>query len=71
VFAADVEHSVAITEEFEKQGYHARSITNNTNAKHRAQLLQDFRDGKFPILVNCEMMTEGAGKAITSLSFLL
>ncbi|KAF9356943.1 hypothetical protein BGX34_009686 [Mortierella sp. NVP85] len=60
VFAADVKHSVAITEEFEEQGYHARSITNHTNAKERARLLQDFRDGKFPILVNCGMMTEGA-----------
>ncbi|KAK3819861.1 MAG: P-loop containing nucleoside triphosphate hydrolase protein [Benniella sp.] len=60
VFAADVKHSVAITERFIKEGYDAHCITNYTNAKERARLLQDFRDGKFSILVNCEMMTEGA-----------
>jgi ATP-dependent helicase IRC3 len=38
----------------------ARYIYSGTHAKERQQLLDDFRAGLFPVLVNCAILTEGA-----------
>jgi len=37
-----------------------RYIYSGTHAKGRQQLLDDFRAGLFPVLVNCAILTEGA-----------
>lgn len=37
-----------------------RTLVGTTPTQQRLQLLQDFRDGRFQVLVNCAILTEGA-----------
>ncbi|KAI9672504.1 MAG: hypothetical protein M1817_003270 [Caeruleum heppii] len=59
VFCVDIAHVVGLTDMFRKQGIDARFVTGNTTAADRGQRLEDFRHGKFPVLVNCGVFTEG------------
>ncbi|KAI8362117.1 P-loop containing nucleoside triphosphate hydrolase protein [Mortierella sp. GBAus27b] len=59
VFAADVKHAKTLTKEFEDRGHVAYCISSQIPPNERAGLVQRFRDGEIPILVNCEMLTEG------------
>ncbi|KAG0229747.1 hypothetical protein BGW42_001350 [Actinomortierella wolfii] len=59
VFAVDIAHLEALTELFRKYGYDARGLSSKTDPVTRAQLLHDFRNRKFPIIVNCGILTEG------------
>ncbi|KAF9584040.1 hypothetical protein BGW38_007776 [Lunasporangiospora selenospora] len=59
VFAVDIEHVHSLTEAFRQYGYDARALSSKTGDDERAQLLKDFRDQKFPIIVNCGILTEG------------
>ncbi|KAF9311679.1 hypothetical protein BG003_007149 [Podila horticola] len=59
VFAVDIAHLETLTEVFRKYGYDARGLSSKTSDDERAQLLRDFRDRKFPIIVNCGILTEG------------
>ncbi|KAF9099745.1 hypothetical protein BGX23_012139 [Mortierella sp. AD031] len=59
VFAVDIAHLESLTESFRQYGYDARGLSSKTNDFERAQMLQDFRDQKFPIIVNCGILTEG------------
>jgi ATP-dependent helicase IRC3 len=61
VFAVDIAHLETLTEVFRKYGYDARGLSSKTSDDERAQLLRDFRDRKFPIIVNCGILTEGTG----------
>lgn len=62
MFAVDIAHLETLTEVFRKYGYDARGLSSKTSDVERAQLLKDFRDRKFPIIVNCGILTEGTGK---------
>ncbi|KAG0244721.1 hypothetical protein BGX31_008610 [Mortierella sp. GBA43] len=64
VFAADVKHAKTLTKEFEDRGHVAYCISSQIPPNERAGLVQRFRDGEIPILVNCEMLTEGVVDAI-------
>lgn len=55
----DIEHVQEMTNKFRSFGYDARYVTSETHVKERAQILDDFRQGKFSILVNCGIYTEG------------
>ncbi|KAK0788390.1 putative ATP-dependent helicase IRC3 [Friedmanniomyces endolithicus] len=59
VFAVDLAHVAALTEEFRKHGVDARSVTGNTDQQVRKDRVQAFRDGEFPVLLNCGVFTEG------------
>ncbi|KAG0352618.1 hypothetical protein BGZ54_002662, partial [Gamsiella multidivaricata] len=59
VFAVDIEHLETLTKIFRQYGYDARGLSSKTNDIERAQLLRDFRERKFPIIVNCGILTEG------------
>ena len=37
----------------------AEKVTGATPKKERAQILQDFKDGKIKYLLNCEVLTTG------------
>lgn len=45
---------------FKERGIDARVLVGATPAHQRAALLQDFKDGLYPVLVNCAILTEGA-----------
>lgn len=67
VYAINREHAAHIAEYYQERiaGHEAGSspkvalIDSGTGKKERKQLLEDYRDGKIQILVNCEIYTEG------------
>ncbi|KAG8925440.1 hypothetical protein FRC02_009683 [Tulasnella sp. 418] len=60
VFACTVAHVEHLTAKFREAGVDARFIVGKTPASERAQLLEEFKSGKYPVLVNCAVLTEGA-----------
>lgn len=60
VFCTNTAHVHDLTNEFRKRGVDARYIHAGTPAKERLALLDGFRSGLFPVLVNCAILTEGA-----------
>ncbi|KAI9793810.1 MAG: hypothetical protein M1833_000533 [Piccolia ochrophora] len=59
VFCADLTHVVGLTNMFRRHGVDARFITGDTPKIERGQRLDDFKDRKFPVLINCGVFTEG------------
>lgn len=53
VFAADIAHTVSLCNAFLDAGINASFITSNTPPLTRYEILQDFRSGKIPVLINC------------------
>ncbi|KAG0325180.1 hypothetical protein BGZ99_000957 [Dissophora globulifera] len=59
VFAADISHVKELTQVFQEQGVDARAITSLNTEAESLQLIRDFRERKFPVIVNCSILTEG------------
>lgn len=59
VFCVDLSHVAALTDTFRKYGVDARFITGETKKKIRGERLEDFKQGAFPVLLNCGVFTEG------------
>lgn len=59
VFAASIEHSKAVVNDFNFEGIPARHIDGTTPQNERQIALRDFRDGRIKILSNVELMIEG------------
>ena len=59
VFAVDLDHVAGLTQRFRRYGVDARFVTGDTPGPERGEILQGFRDGDFPVLVNCNVFTEG------------
>jgi len=59
VFTVDRKHIAAVTDAFREEGIDARLVHGDTDEAERAQLLEDFRNRKYPVLVNCGVLTEG------------
>ncbi|CAO3622150.1 unnamed protein product [Mucor fragilis] len=60
VFAHDISQTQALCKDFIDKGVNARFITSKTDARTRASIVEDFKSGKLPVLVNCVILTEGA-----------
>jgi superfamily II DNA or RNA helicase len=60
VFCASTETAASLTESFKKAGTEARYVTGNTPKALRQSTIKDFKLGLFPVLVNCQVFTEGA-----------
>lgn len=59
VFCVDVAHVEALTKRFREYGFDARFVTGDTPRVERGDTLDAFRNGEFPVLVNCGVFTEG------------
>jgi ATP-dependent helicase IRC3 len=59
VFCVDLAHVGGLTNTFRKHGIDARFVTGDTPKSERGERLDDFKAGKFPVLVNCGVFTEG------------
>ncbi|KAG7287985.1 hypothetical protein NEMBOFW57_007505 [Staphylotrichum longicolle] len=59
VFCVDLAHVAALTQRFRHYGIDARFVTGDTPTRDRAERLDDFKKGKFPVLLNCGVFTEG------------
>ncbi|TPX36118.1 hypothetical protein SmJEL517_g01595 [Synchytrium microbalum] len=60
VFATDVMHTMALVQRFRDHGIDARAVSSSTKAHERSTIISAFREGGFPVLVNCGILTEGA-----------
>lgn len=58
-YCVSVKHAKETAEMFCKAGYHAVEIDGNTPPKKRAEIMQDFRDGKIMVLCNVGIISEG------------
>ena len=56
VFAVDLNHIEDLVQAFKEEGIDARGISSKTKSYERATLLNDFKMGGFPVLVNCGMI---------------
>ncbi|BEI90319.1 uncharacterized protein CcaverHIS019_0303890 [Cutaneotrichosporon cavernicola] len=59
-FAVNLQHVADLVAAFRNAGVDARSITSTMPAGARRDVMESFRKGEFPVLVNCEVLTEGA-----------
>ncbi|KAI9696213.1 MAG: hypothetical protein M1836_005766 [Candelina mexicana] len=59
VFCVDIAHLNAMTAKFRKHGIDARMVHGNTPPYERHRILKEFKEGKFPVLLNCGVFTEG------------
>ncbi|CDO71637.1 hypothetical protein BN946_scf184911.g107 [Trametes cinnabarina] len=53
-------HVAKLTAAFRAAGVDARYLHANTPAAERKALVEAFRAGRFPVLINCAVLTEGA-----------
>ncbi|CAZ81080.1 unnamed protein product [Tuber melanosporum] len=59
VFCVDIAHVRSVMDKFRKNGINAREVTSRTLIQTRRECLEEFKAGKFPVLVNCGVFTEG------------
>jgi superfamily II DNA or RNA helicase len=59
VFNVNIEHAVQMSEEFNMSGIQSKCITSNTPKTEREKILLDFKNGLFPVLNNCGILTTG------------
>ncbi|KAI9171214.1 DEAD/DEAH box helicase [Paramyrothecium foliicola] len=59
VFCVDLAHVSGLTQKFRDYGYDARFVTGDTPKLERSAILDTFKKGEFPVLVNCGVFTEG------------
>lgn len=59
VFCVDLNHVAALTQRFRHHGIDARFVTGDTPTVDRAARLDAFKNGEFPVLINCGVFTEG------------
>jgi ATP-dependent helicase IRC3 len=59
VFCVDLSHVAALTQRFRHYGIDARFVTGDTPTRDRAERLDAFKNGEFPVLINCGVFTEG------------
>ncbi|KAI2635252.1 P-loop containing nucleoside triphosphate hydrolase protein [Xylaria nigripes] len=59
VFCVDLSHVSNLTNTFREHGIDARFITSETSKVERSERLDAFKNGEFPVLVNCGVFTEG------------
>lgn len=59
VFCVDIMHLNGLTDTFRKYGIDARYVTGDTKKHVRSEILDAFKNGEFPVLLNCGVFTEG------------
>ncbi|KAI1437172.1 P-loop containing nucleoside triphosphate hydrolase protein [Xylaria sp. CBS 124048] len=59
IFCVDLAHVAGLTRAFRQQGIDARFVTGETPKAERGERLDAFKQGKYPVLVNCGVFTEG------------
>ncbi|KAI0701408.1 P-loop containing nucleoside triphosphate hydrolase protein [Cerioporus squamosus] len=59
IFCVNLAHVANVTDAFRAAGVDARAVSSQTATAQRAALVADFKAGKYPVLVNCSVFTEG------------
>lgn len=58
-YCCNIKHSKSICDLFNSKGISATHMDSTTPEKERLQIMQDFKDGKFKVLCNCNLISEG------------
>lgn len=58
-YCVNIKHSQEVCQMFNENNIEARHIDSHTSEEEREKVLQDFKDGKFKILCNCNLISEG------------
>lgn len=59
VFCVDLSHVTSLTAKFRANGVDAQFVTGDTPPKVRSARIDAFRNGHYPVLLNCGVFTEG------------
>lgn len=59
VFAVDIGHVESLYRGFEEAGVSVRAVTSKTKLRDRQMYVEDFKEGKVSVLINCGVFTEG------------
>ena len=59
VFCVDLAHVAGLTQKFRQYGLDAKFVTGDTHKVKRGEILDAFKRGEFPVLLNCGVFTEG------------
>jgi len=59
IFTSGVKHSIHVAEKFNKMGIPSAHLDAHTPHETRKQILSDFRMGKYTVISNCMLFTEG------------
>ncbi|CUS07110.1 unnamed protein product [Tuber aestivum] len=59
VFCVDLAHVRSVMDKFRAHGIDAREVTSRSPTQIRRECLDEFKAGKFPVMVNCGVFTEG------------
>lgn len=70
-YCTNIAHSQEVCEMFNKNGISAIHMDASTPEKQREKILQDFKDDKFKILCNCNLISEGITLPTASVGLLL
>lgn len=60
VFGVDLDHVANLVQAFRDFGVDARSVSSRSHPRDRRETLRAFMEGEFPVLVNCQVLTEAA-----------
>lgn len=58
-YCVNVAHSQEVCQMFNENGISAKHIDSHTPEKEREEVLKEFKEGKFQILCNCNLISEG------------
>lgn len=59
IFCVDLSHVTSLTAKFRANGFDAQFVTGDTPSKVRSARIDAFRNGQYPVLLNCGVFTEG------------
>lgn len=59
IFCVDLSHVTNLANQFRQYGIDAQFVTGDTPTKIRSARIDSFRNGEFPVLLNCGVFTEG------------
>lgn len=58
-YCVNINHAKEVCEMFNNSGITAKEIDSKTPEKEREKIMDEFKDGKFKILCNCNLISEG------------
>ena len=70
-YCVNVKHSQEVCEMFNENGISAKHMDAKTPEKEREKMMQEFKDGQFKILCNCNLISEGITLPSASVGLLL
>lgn len=70
-YCVNVQHSKEVCEMFNENGILSRHMDSHTPEKERQEILEDFKEGNFKILCNCNLISEGITLPTANVGLLL